>query len=275
MTTTTTTKQTTRSRRTKALVLTTAAVLVGPAAVAASAQPPNAIASTRPAATHDPMQDVARQVLASGAPGYVARIDDGHRVAFTVAGVAERATRRPLTSRDQFEIGSNTKTFMSALTLQLVDRRQLDLDSPVSKYLPGVVPNGKNITVRMLLNHTSGLFSYTADPDFFTEMENGIPKTHLENLRTGQKGFHLDESLDEYAANLRQMRGLGIEWGRYDPTFAHVQSNRLFSRLLDDRGIEHEAEEFRGGVWDKTWTDDGRFYTRVIPFLDRHLEFAK
>ena len=111
--------------------------------------------------------------------------------------------------------------------------------------------------------------------DFFTEMENGVPKTHLENLRTSQKGFHLDESLDEYAANLRQMRGLGIEWGRYDPTFAHVQSNRLFSRLLDDRGIEHEAEEFRGGVWDKTWTDDGRFYTRVIPFLARHLEFAK
>jgi D-alanyl-D-alanine carboxypeptidase len=171
MTTTTITKQTTRSRRTKALVLTTAAVLGGPAAVAASAQPPNAIASTGPAATHDPMQDVARQVLASGAPGYVARIDDGHRVAFTVAGVADRATRRPLTSRDQFEIGSNTKTFMSALALQLVDRRQLDLDSPVSKYLPGVVPNGRNITVRMLLNHTSGLFSYTADPDFFTEME--------------------------------------------------------------------------------------------------------
>jgi S-formylglutathione hydrolase FrmB len=110
--------------------------------------------------------------------------------------------------------------------------------------------------------------------DFFTEMENGEPKVHLENLRTGQKGFHLDESLDQYAANLRQMRGLGIEWGRYDPTYAHVQSNRLFSRLLEDRGIEHEAEEFRGGVWDKTWTDDGRFYTRVIPFLARHLEFA-
>jgi S-formylglutathione hydrolase FrmB len=111
--------------------------------------------------------------------------------------------------------------------------------------------------------------------DFFTEMENGEPMPHLQNLRTSQKGFHLDESLDEYAANLRQMRGLGIEWGRYDPTSAHVESNRLFSRLLDDRGIEHEAEEFRGGVWDKIWTDDGRFYTRAIPFLARHLEFAK
>lgn len=110
--------------------------------------------------------------------------------------------------------------------------------------------------------------------DFPIEMKNGERQLQLENLRTNQKGFHLDESLDQYAANLRQMRGLGIEWGRYDPTYAHVQSNRLFSRLLDDRGIEHEAEEFRGGVWDRTWTDEGRFYTRVIPFLTRHLEFA-
>jgi hypothetical protein len=110
--------------------------------------------------------------------------------------------------------------------------------------------------------------------DFPIEMKNGERQLQWENLRTSQKGFHLDESLDQYAANLRQMRAFGIEWGRYDPTYAHVQSNRLFSRLLDDRGIEHEAEEFRGGVWDKTWTEDGRFYTRVIPFLARHLEFA-
>jgi D-alanyl-D-alanine carboxypeptidase len=172
------TKRTTRSLRTKALVLTTAAVLAGSgaAAAAAAAQPnpaqpsatqPNA---TRPAGPNGVMQDVARQVLGSGAPGYSARIDDGHHVALTVAGLADTATGRRLTSRDQFEIGSNTKTFMSTLALQLVDQHQLSLDAPVSKYLPGVVPNGQNITVRMLLNHTSGLFNYTADDTFFPEM---------------------------------------------------------------------------------------------------------
>jgi D-alanyl-D-alanine carboxypeptidase len=170
---TTTANKTTRSLRTKALVLTAAAVIVGSSAVAATAaaEKSEAFTPSRPAANHGPMKDVAQQVLGSGAPGYVARIDDGHRVDITVAGLADTATKRPLTSRDQFEVGSNTKTFMSTIALQQVDRGKLDLDAPVATYLPGVVPNGKNITVRMLLNHTSGLFSYTGDPDFFTDMD--------------------------------------------------------------------------------------------------------
>jgi D-alanyl-D-alanine carboxypeptidase len=176
-TTATTSNKATRSRRTRSLALTAAAVLAGSgvltaaAAAAASAEQPSAFAPGRPTASNGAMQDVARQVLAAGAPGYMARIDDGHRVAVTVAGLADTATRRPLSRRDQFEIGSNTKTFMSTLALQLVDRGKLELDAPVSKYLPGVVPNGQRITVRMLLNHTSGLFSYTADPDFFTKLD--------------------------------------------------------------------------------------------------------
>jgi len=173
---TTTANKTTGSLRVKALVLTVSAVLAGSGAVAAaaaaSAQQPNSSRPGRTAAQNGPMRDVAAQVLAAGAPGYVARINDGHRVAITLAGLADTTTRRPLTSRDQFEVGSNTKTFMSTLALQLVDRGQLDLNAPVSKYLPGVVPNGRNITVRMLLNHTSGLFSYTADADFFTKLSD-------------------------------------------------------------------------------------------------------
>ena len=151
----------TAMRRSSAFVLATA-VLAGSAAVAT--------ASTASANT-GPMDDVAKQVLKVGAPGYIARIDDGRTVDYTVAGLADRSTGRKLTDQDQFEVGSNTKTFMSTLALQLVDRHQLNLAAPVSKYLPGVVPNGKNITVRMLLNHTSGLFSYTGDEDFFTQLD--------------------------------------------------------------------------------------------------------
>ena len=146
--------------RITALVATTAVTLAGTGAT-------SAYAATR----RDAMRDVAQQVLAIGAPGYMARIDDGHRVELTAAGVADTATGRRLTGREQFEVGSNTKTFMSALALQLVDQRRLTLDAPVERYLPGVVPNGAHITVRMLLNHTSGLFSYTGDPDFFPAMD--------------------------------------------------------------------------------------------------------
>jgi D-alanyl-D-alanine carboxypeptidase len=52
---------------------------------------------------------------------------------------------------------------MATLVLQLVAEGKLKLSDTVERHLPGVVPNGGRITVRMLLNHTSGLYNYTED----------------------------------------------------------------------------------------------------------------
>lgn len=109
--------------------------------------------------------------------------------------------------------------------------------------------------------------------DFFMEMKDGRPTLDVENTRKTKAGFLLEETLNESAANLRTMRGLAFDWGRFDSNYAHVDANRTFSRLLEDLDVEHEAEEYRGGPWDRLWTDDGRFYTRVLPFLSRHLVF--
>ncbi|MET0535798.1 MAG: alpha/beta hydrolase-fold protein, partial [Steroidobacter sp.] len=111
--------------------------------------------------------------------------------------------------------------------------------------------------------------------DFFVEMKNGQLELDPENTRRSQLGFHLDGTLPEHADNLRKLRALGFEWGRFDPTQAHVISNAAFSRQLEDLRIEHEAEEYRGSTWERLWPDDGRVYTRMLPFLDRHLEFQR
>lgn len=111
--------------------------------------------------------------------------------------------------------------------------------------------------------------------DFPVELENGEPRLHPANNRRMQRGFHLDEMLDDHAADLRTLRGLAFDWGRYDPTSAHVLSNQAFARKLADLGIPHEAEEFSGNPWDQYWGEDGRFATRVLPFLGRHLVFQK
>jgi len=66
---------------------------------------------------------------------------------------------------DHLRIGSITKTFTVTVLLQLVSRRTVALGDPISKYLP-FVPNGKNITLRMLANMTAGLFNYTEDRAF-------------------------------------------------------------------------------------------------------------
>lgn len=109
--------------------------------------------------------------------------------------------------------------------------------------------------------------------DFYTEEENGVLKYLPEKILKIKKGFLLDETLNECADNLRTMRGIAFDWGRFDNTYAHVYSNQEFSRKLQDLGIGHEAEEYSGNPWDRTWTDHGRFYSRVLPFLNRHLLF--
>ena len=88
-----------------------------------------------------------------------------------------------------------------------------------------------------------------------------------------KKAFLLDETLPESAAALRSLRGLAFDWGRFDTTQAHVISNRQFSRMLDDLGVEHEAEEYRGDPFNRSFTEDGRFATRVLPFLRNKLLF--
>jgi enterochelin esterase-like enzyme len=109
--------------------------------------------------------------------------------------------------------------------------------------------------------------------DFWVELENNEPKLHVENTQKAQTRWLLDRTLEESAGNLRQMRGIAFDWGRYDPTPTHVYANQAFSRKLEDLGIEHEAEEYRGNPWNKNWTETGRFYTRMLPFFARHLVF--
>jgi S-formylglutathione hydrolase FrmB len=107
--------------------------------------------------------------------------------------------------------------------------------------------------------------------DFYTTMKDGKPVYDGDRAHAMQVAFHLDESLAESAAALHTMRGLAFDWGRFDTTLAHVTSNRQFSRKLEDLGVEHEAEEYRGDPSSRNWTDDGRFATRVLPFLMERL----
>ena len=163
-----------------ALVFLTAAALTGTGVATAAADAPQAYQQGRPTVNDALQREVAAHVLQAGPPGYIARIDNGRQVYTLAQGVADRATGRRITVHDQFEAGSNTKTFTAVLILQQVDRGKINLDAPVDRYLPGVVPNGENITVRMLLNHTSGLFSYTGDPNFFIDMENNPQRVYTD-----------------------------------------------------------------------------------------------
>ncbi|MFI1760487.1 serine hydrolase domain-containing protein [Streptomyces sp. NPDC020800] len=108
------------------------------------------------------LDEALRTVVADGAPGALARIDD-HGSTYRVSrGLADRGTGRSIGADDRFRIGSVTKSFSTVVLLQLADEHRLDLDAPVNRYLPGLLPDDR-ITVRHLLSHRSGLYDYTED----------------------------------------------------------------------------------------------------------------
>ncbi|MFF9058957.1 serine hydrolase domain-containing protein [Streptomyces sp. NPDC014882] len=98
----------------------------------------------------------------AGMPGLFAEVRDGDRVWRGAAGVADVATGRPVTADMRHRVGSTTKTFTAAAVLQQVESGRIGLDTPIGRYLPRLVPGGRGdtITVRMLINHTSGLAEY-------------------------------------------------------------------------------------------------------------------
>ncbi|MEV6443124.1 serine hydrolase domain-containing protein [Amycolatopsis sp. NPDC051716] len=111
------------------------------------------------------LADLAQRVVDAGAPGVIMRADSGSGQVTEIARQAPWSTGdHTLAATDQFRMGSNTKTMVATVLLQLIAEHRLELTDPVSKWLPGLVPNGGAITVRMLLNHTSGLFDYRDDP---------------------------------------------------------------------------------------------------------------
>jgi D-alanyl-D-alanine carboxypeptidase len=99
------------------------------------------------------------------APGVVVGIwmPEGQYV--VAKGYSDAAKRTPMNGDEHFRVGSITKTFTVTALLQLADKKVVTLDDPVSKYL-SYVPNGKNITLRMLANMTSGLYNYSFDEGF-------------------------------------------------------------------------------------------------------------
>jgi D-alanyl-D-alanine carboxypeptidase len=104
--------------------------------------------------------NVLRTVRGQGAPGAMARLDDGGSVHWAATGVAHRGTGRKISNTDRFRIGSVTKIFSAVVLLQLADEKKLKLDTPVNRYLPGLLPDDR-IAVRHVLGHRSGLHDYT------------------------------------------------------------------------------------------------------------------
>jgi D-alanyl-D-alanine carboxypeptidase len=117
-------------------------------------------------ARHRVLQRLVAQLVHDGAPGALAVVRTPTGVRRAAGGLAELDPRVSMRANDHFRIASVTKTFVATIVLQLAAEGRLSLDDAVERWLPGLVPGGRAITLRALLNHTSGLYDYTDDPAF-------------------------------------------------------------------------------------------------------------
>nr|WP_224413719.1 serine hydrolase domain-containing protein [Bacillus thuringiensis] len=116
------------------------------------------------------VKQAMRDILKFGIPGILAKISEDGKTWSYAAGVADLRTKKPMETDFRFRIGSVTKTFTATVVFQLAEENRLNLDDSIEKWLPGFIQgNGyddKQITIRQLLNHTSGIANYTMSKDF-------------------------------------------------------------------------------------------------------------
>ncbi|MFJ4814280.1 serine hydrolase domain-containing protein [Streptomyces sp. NPDC088801] len=119
---------------------------------------------------HGATRQAVRAAVADGVPGVTVTVRRGHGTWAATAGVGNPATGKSRSTRDHYRVASITKTFVATVVLQLEAEGKLSLDDTVEEWLPGVVRgnghDGRRITLRRLLNHTSGIFDYLRDPGF-------------------------------------------------------------------------------------------------------------
>ncbi|WP_443035527.1 serine hydrolase domain-containing protein [Streptomyces sp. BE230] len=117
-----------------------------------------------------------------GPPGAIAVLKRGSRTEVVRAGVAETRTRRAIEATDHMRIASTAKAYSGAVSLQLVDRGKLLLNDTIGQVLPRLPRAWHRVTLRQLLNHTSGLPDYTADPEFL-DLVTANPRRHFDSRR--------------------------------------------------------------------------------------------
>jgi CubicO group peptidase (beta-lactamase class C family) len=152
-------------------------------------------------------------------------------------GDADLEKKVPLTPADHFRIGSNTKTFVISVLLQLVAERKLSLDDPLSRFSLGVtIPNAGGITVRELCNMRSGLFEAYDTPEF-AKLNWKVPKDFEPKTLVGwamkQKPYFAPGKGYHYSNTNYLLIGMIIEEITKDTV-----GNQIRKRLLEPFGLK-------------------------------------
>ena len=174
-------------------------------------------------------------------PGVLVGVWDGSGHSFILpVGFADLKTRRPMSAADHFRIGSNTKTFVVGVILQLVDEGKLSLDDPLSRFSLGVtVPNAGKITVRQLCDMRSGLFEAFDAPPLATmnvKPDSIWDSKQIIGWAVKQKPYFPPNGGYHYSNTNYLLLGLIIEAVTKDTV-----GNQIRKRLLEPLGLSQTS----------------------------------
>ncbi|MCI3928541.1 serine hydrolase domain-containing protein [Streptomyces sp. AN091965] len=203
-----------------------------------------------PAAGHEATQRAMDAAVRAGIPGVTAQARDGRGVWKAASGVGDLTSGKPRGKNDKFRAGSITKAFVATVLLQLESEGKLSIDDTVERHLPGLVRgngnDGRKITLRQLLNHTSGLFDYLADPEYSrTYMEGDGYLTHRYDTLPPKKHVRIALSHEplfkpgarhSYSNTNYILAGLIIE-----KTTGRTYEREVRDRIIEPLGLKHTS----------------------------------
>ncbi|WP_280207832.1 serine hydrolase domain-containing protein [Nocardia cyriacigeorgica] len=192
------------------------------------------------------LQQVIEEIADSGFVGVSVRVNDERGEWVGTAGSAELGGTTTPPVDGHVRIASNTKTFTATLVLLLVAEGAIELDSPVADYLPGFALD-QRITVRMLLQHTSGIFNFTGELYDDGTVVLGIPAPGTpagEEWVAGRFKTYRPQELVELALSKPTRFAPGTGW-------SYSNTNYALARLLIEQVTGRSfAEEMRRRILD-------------------------
>ncbi|MGW0605870.1 serine hydrolase domain-containing protein [Streptomyces sp. NPDC002640] len=185
------------------------------------------------------LRKAIEEMVESGFVGVAMRVHDEQGEWVGTAGVRELGGTAKPPANGHVRIGSNTKTFTATVVLQLVAEDAIGLDAPVAGHLPELGLDPK-ITVRMLLQHTSGIFNSTGDYDDDGTFVPGIPATPAgQEWVDNRFKTYRPEELVRLALSKPARFEPGADW-------SYSNTNYVLARLLIEKVTERSlAEEMR------------------------------
>ncbi|NKE56734.1 beta-lactamase family protein [Lentzea sp. PSKA42] len=229
------------------------------------------VASADTSADRKVIQQAMDQLTSGGgALGVQVRVTDGRQRFTARSGKAELDSDRPVPLDGRFRVGSITKTFVSTVTLQLAGEGKVDLDAPVVRYLPGLIDN--RITVRQVLQHTSGLYNYTnalpLNPDEFEKIryKHWSPQELLAISTSKPLDFEPGTKWS-YSNTNYIVAGLLIEKLTGKPYEKAVEQRILKPLRLNDTEVPGDNPNIKGPHAHGYWTANGKpsDITRINP----------